>query len=314
MAVVPFARRIVDDLEHGQRTGDAFSSVLPVTIWELGEAAGPLLVAPLSEMFGRYPVINCSNVLFATGALLASMSQSMPAFIFCRALMGMAVSTNVLGPAVVGDMFVPEERGTAISMITFCTILGGTMGPALGGLFSQLWGWRSVLWTCLGVATACGAVFFAYYKETYKLAILRRRAAKLREHNGGAPKMGAMQPRSMSIGGAEEQAGLLSSMMRPAVVLCSSGVLACLSIFGSVVFAHLYVVTVTLPGVLEDLYGLSEAATGSAFLANGESSPRVIEFNFIEANYDYTRVRVVSGCHAMQDMLGQNLHQVAKVE
>ncbi|KAK0745557.1 hypothetical protein B0T18DRAFT_409707 [Schizothecium vesticola] len=50
------------------------SSVLLVTIWELGEAAGPLLIAPLSEMYGRYPVINGANMLFIVATVLAATS------------------------------------------------------------------------------------------------------------------------------------------------------------------------------------------------------------------------------------------------
>jgi len=45
-----------------------------VTIWELGEAAGPLLIAPLSEMYGQYPVINGANMLFIVATVLAATS------------------------------------------------------------------------------------------------------------------------------------------------------------------------------------------------------------------------------------------------
>jgi hypothetical protein len=53
IGVVPVARKIVLDLE-GKRSKS--SSVLLVTIWELGEAAGPLIIAPLSE--GPLPTPN----------------------------------------------------------------------------------------------------------------------------------------------------------------------------------------------------------------------------------------------------------------
>ena len=41
-------------------------------VWELGEAAGPLLIAPLSEAFGRCYVYNIANVLFIGGANIQS--------------------------------------------------------------------------------------------------------------------------------------------------------------------------------------------------------------------------------------------------
>jgi MFS family permease len=58
---VPIAGHIIADLNGGHESKT--DSILLVTIWELGEAAGPLLIAPLSERYGRYPVFNIANML-----------------------------------------------------------------------------------------------------------------------------------------------------------------------------------------------------------------------------------------------------------
>ena len=55
--------------------------------------------------------------------------------------------------------------------------------------------------------------------------------------------------------------------MRPAVVLFGSGVLQAMSLFGSVTFTYFYVMSTTLPDILQDIYGLSPAATGFAFVS-----------------------------------------------
>jgi len=91
--VVPVANIIVGDLNHGH--GAKSSSVLLVTIWELGEAAGPLFIAPLSEIYGRYPVYNACNVLLIVGAAMSALSQSVGLLIFARFLTGCAVAANV---------------------------------------------------------------------------------------------------------------------------------------------------------------------------------------------------------------------------
>lgn len=52
-------------------------------------------------------------------------------------------------------------------------------------------------------------------------------------------------------------------------VLSSSIVLVALSLFGSFVYSQFYVLATTLPIIPKDVYGLSPAAIGSAFLANG---------------------------------------------
>jgi MFS family permease len=267
-SIVPVARSIVDDL-GSDATGTRFAAVLPVTIWELGEAVGPLLIGPLSELYGRYPLMNACNMVFIAGTVLAALSGNMPLFISSRALTGMAVASNVLNPAIIGDIFPPEQRGTAMSLIGFAPIIGGTAGPAFSGYVDEILGWRAVLWVCVSLAGLCELVFFVYFRETYKVKILRRRreAARTREalKNPG-PKDSRVSAMSREGGSVS----LLTSVTRPVAVLASSIVLVALSLFGSFVYSQFYVLATTLPIILEDVYGLSPAAIGSAFLANGE--------------------------------------------
>lgn len=123
---MPVAGAVVKDLE-GHR--DKSASVLLVTIWELGEAAGPLFIAPLSEIFGRWPTYNAANALFVVGILISVFSQSIDLLIFSRFLTGCAVATNVLNPAIVGDMFPSENRGSAMAAMMLAPLIGGAMGP-----------------------------------------------------------------------------------------------------------------------------------------------------------------------------------------
>ena len=132
---MPIASRIVDDLSD--HTASPSTSALLVTIWELGEAAGPLLIAPLSELYGRYPVMNVCNVLFISASLLAAFSNNTALFIGARALTGTAVASNVLNPAIIGDIFEPDQRGSAISLVVLAPLIGGATGPAIGGAIAQ---------------------------------------------------------------------------------------------------------------------------------------------------------------------------------
>ncbi|OAQ91640.1 MFS multidrug transporter [Purpureocillium lilacinum] len=281
ISVVPVASRIVKDLDgDSDETPSQSAGVLLVTIWELGEAAGPLLIAPLSEALGRAPLLHGTNALFILATLLAALSRSTGALVAARALTGAAVSSNVLYPPIVGDVFPPEQRGRALSVFMFATLLGGTLGPAFGGAAAEgmpmLGGWRAVLWASLALATLCEGLALVFFRETYAVAILRRRAAARRL--GGRDK--ALLPGPSSVGetslGTKEEgsaAGFhVSSITRPFAVLFGSGVLASLAVFGSVIFSYFYVVSVTLPTILDEIYGLSPAAIGSSFLANGIGS------------------------------------------
>ncbi|OAP63801.1 hypothetical protein AYL99_03028 [Fonsecaea erecta] len=262
ISVVPVANRIVYDLD-GTRSKSA--SVLLVTIWEFGEAFGPLVLAPLSESFGRYPVFNVANVLFISATVLAALCQSTPLFITARALTGVAVASNVLNPAIVGDMFVSEQRGSAMSFIMLAPLLGGAIGPAIAGAIAETLGWRQVLWVGVTLASACEIAFLTCFRETYKVTILNRRVARLRKETGNLALRTAVDvdDAEANVKGSTK---LWDSVLRPFVVFFDSGVLQAMSLFGSLVFTYFYVMSTTLPDILEGIYGLSPALTGSMFI------------------------------------------------
>ncbi|KAI1133205.1 MFS transporter [Nemania abortiva] len=276
ISVVPIANQIVYDLDDGRVSKS--SSVLLVTIWELGEAAGPLLIAPLSEVFGRYPVMNGATILFVLATALAAVSQSTALFIGARALTGLSVASNVLGPAIVGDMFPADKRGSAISIIALAPLIGGSLGPAIGGAIAETLGWRSVLWLSVGLALTCELMFFICFRETYKVAILRQRAARLRRETGN-PKLRTLYDVN---DGQSSLHKVWECAVRPAIVLSGSSVLQVMSLHGSVMFSYYYVFSTTLPDIMQQLYGLSAAITGLAFIAFSTGSTiSVISMNIL---------------------------------
>ncbi|KAK1751323.1 major facilitator superfamily domain-containing protein [Echria macrotheca] len=259
IGVIPLAADIGRDLSGSDDTSKS-ASVLLVTIWELGEAAGPLLIAPLSEMYGRYPVINGANILFVGATVLAATSRTVPTFVTARALTGLAVATNVLSPAIVGDMFASEERGGAVSLVFLAPLLGGALSPAIASAVAEHAGWRRVIWMSVALATLCEIVFLTFFRETYKVAILRKRARNLGQ------KM-ALDETAVVV---EEKRGLRElreAVLRPASVLFGSGVLMAMCLFGSVVFSYYYLMSVTLADILRDVYGLDSVAAGLCFMS-----------------------------------------------
>lgn len=251
---------MISDLSGGESEKSA--SVLLVTIWELGEAAGPLFIAPLSEVVGRYPVMNACNILFIVAIILAAVSQSVPLLIGARALTGLAVATNVLNPAIVGDIFIEEHRGSAMSLIMLAPLTGGAIGPAISGAIAQDLGWRKVLLMSAILAGFAEILFLIFFRETYKVAILRRRVGKLRKETGIVSLRTAFDAKDE---GSSNK--FRDSIMRPLLVYSDSSVLQAISIFGSLLFTYFYILTTTLPDILMGVYGLSTALTGVAFIS-----------------------------------------------
>ncbi|KAI1503808.1 MFS transporter [Biscogniauxia marginata] len=284
ISVVPIANRIVDDLDGGHASKSA--SVLLVTIWELGEAAGPLFIAPLSEVFGRYPIINVANVLFVGATVLAALSQSTPLLIAARALTGLAVASNVLNPAIVGDMFISEQRGSPMSLVMLAPLIGGAVGPAISGAIAESLGWRQVIWMSTLLAVACELGFLVCFRETYKVTILRRKAARLRLETGNVSLRTAFDTSDES-----SSKKLWDCITRPATVLAGSGVLQAMSLFGSVVFTYYYIMSTTLPGILEDLYHLSPTEAGFLFISFSVGSAISVIFCNVFLDRIYIKLR-----------------------
>ncbi|KAL6705387.1 hypothetical protein ACN47E_007036 [Coniothyrium glycines] len=256
IGVVPVANRIVEDLDG--RHASSSSTALLVTIWELGEAAGPLLIAPLSEVFGRYPVMNVCNIGFILATILAVTSQNSSIFIAARMLTGFCVASNVLNPAIIGDMFESEQRGSAMSLIMLAPLIGGAVGPAFSGIIAQTLGWRQILVVAAALATVCEILFLVCFRETYRMAILR--------HRNLVSQQNASQSRKIE-GNHQDALKIWSAITRPFSVLVGSGVLLLLSLYAAVSFSYYYVISISLPSILQDIYGFSAAQTGSAFMS-----------------------------------------------
>lgn len=232
-----------------------------VTIWELGEAAGPLLIAPLSELYGRYPVFNVANALFIITLVIAGLSESSSALIFARFLTGLAVAGNTLNPAIVGDMFKPESRGSPMSLMMFAPLLGGAIGPAISGAIVQSATWRHIMWMSLALAGAAELAFLFLFKETYKVRILQKRAAKLRQETQDDKYKTVFDGEADKAGSA-----FWNSIVRPFKVFFGSSILQLMSLYGSVIFSFFYIMSTTLPDILQDVYGFDSALTGTCFI------------------------------------------------
>ena len=118
-----------------------------VSIFVLGFAIGPLLLAPLSEMFGRtvvYHVCNIGFIAFTVACAVASNLNMLVAFRFFAGFVGVAVIT--CGSGNIADMMPQEQRGRAMSAWAMGPLLGPILGPVAGGFLIQAKGWRWSFW------------------------------------------------------------------------------------------------------------------------------------------------------------------------
>ena len=119
---------------------------LSVAIYLAVNAALQLIVGPLSDKYGRRPIILAGTGVFLVATLGCALSQTVGMFLFFRMMQAAIVVSMVLSRAIVRDM-VPQDR--AASMIGYVTMgmaLVPMVGPAMGGILDEAFGWQAGFW------------------------------------------------------------------------------------------------------------------------------------------------------------------------
>ena len=153
----------------------AVAITLPVVQTELGAtavqlswvAAGYILalaaillpVGRLADIFGRKRTFVWGTATFVAFSLCASLAWSVTSLVALRVLQGvgaaMILSTAV---AIVTDLYPRSERGKAMGILVACVYLGLSVGPLVGGMMTDLAGWRSVFFLSLPLGLVCVAL------------------------------------------------------------------------------------------------------------------------------------------------------------
>lgn len=118
-----------------------------VTVFVLGFATGPLLFAPLSELYGRTIVQHTGCIGFVIFSIACALSTSLNMLIGMRLLQGIFAAVPLTnGGAIVADMVKQEQRGFAMAMLTLGVLMGPVIGPVTGGFLAAAKGWRCRSW------------------------------------------------------------------------------------------------------------------------------------------------------------------------
>jgi multidrug resistance protein len=118
-----------------------------LSVYILGFAFGPLLIAPMSEIYGRSPLYNVGNALFIIFSVGAALSNSIGMLMAFRFLMGLAGAVPItIGSGSIADIMPVTMRGKAMSVWALGPLLGPCIGPVAGGYMIAAIGWRWVYW------------------------------------------------------------------------------------------------------------------------------------------------------------------------
>jgi Bcr/CflA subfamily drug resistance transporter len=139
-----------------------------VTLYFLGLAISRFLWTPLSDMYGRRPIILLCLPLFLVGTIIDWIAPGIWTFLLGRFFQALGIGCLAsLGRAMINDIYVEQKKMTkALTYLSFIGVWAPAFATAIGGHLQQLYGWRadSVFLTICGVLLLLQSIFIL--KET----------------------------------------------------------------------------------------------------------------------------------------------------
>ncbi|KAF8155816.1 multidrug resistance protein 4 [Crassisporium funariophilum] len=238
---------------------------LTLSIFLVSFALGPLILAPLSEMYGRTWVLHIGNIFtlgFSLGCAYSPTTGSLIAFRFLSGFSGSA--PIAIGGGSVSDLFSERERASAMALYSIGPLLGPAIGPVAGGFITQKLGLK---WVFIIIAMICGIaslVGIPFLKETYAPVIRLRRAAKSADPEAAAKA----HPALVETHGNKLRI-LWVNLTRPLVMLSQSLICFMLSLYMAFMYGIYYLMFSTFPGIFSEKYGFGPGVGGLAYLGLG---------------------------------------------
>ncbi|KAJ9093729.1 hypothetical protein QFC21_006325 [Naganishia friedmannii] len=227
--------------------------VLGVTLFVLGFAGGPLIWAPLSEIYGRRPIFLITYfpfALFCLGSALANNIATLLVTRFLAGFFGASMLTNAGG--MIADVWNAKERGLATSLFAMAPFLGPVLGPIVGGFAGKSYlGWRSVFYIMFIFAMVMYIAGIVFLPESYAPVLVRRRAEQLQaaSTSEGGPVVHYLSKYDKNRKSTKEI--LKVNLTRPFILLFCEPIVLMLSIYVAIIYGTLYLFFTAYPLVFQ---------------------------------------------------------------
>lgn len=122
----------IPEMMRDFKTSDATIGSFIVSIYILGYAIGPLIIAPMSELYGRLPIYHICNSLFVIWTIACAVAPNIGSLLVFRLFAGIAGSCPItIGAGSIADVFIQQERGGAMAIFAMGPILGPVIGMSI---------------------------------------------------------------------------------------------------------------------------------------------------------------------------------------
>ena len=136
---------------------DAGTVQLTLSLYLLSLACAQLVLGPLSDRFGRRPVVLVGLALSVVASLAAIAASSIGALIAARIIQAAGASTGiVVGRAIIRDLYDRDRAAGMIGLVTTAMVIAPMVAPLVGGLLDSHFGWEAIF---MFITLSSGAVF-----------------------------------------------------------------------------------------------------------------------------------------------------------
>ncbi|CDK30037.1 unnamed protein product [Kuraishia capsulata CBS 1993] len=137
-------------------------------------AISPCIMSPMGDVYGRRMTFLLCTVGFTVSTVLVAVSQNLAMFFVfrcCCALFGTAFFS--VGGNVVGDIYLPHQRGNAMGWILSGSQVGSAFSPVIGGIIMTYTHWRVIFWVLVGLGAVTFAVSLFFLPETARTTVAK---------------------------------------------------------------------------------------------------------------------------------------------
>jgi len=177
-----------------------------ITTFCCGFAIAPMVLAPFSEINGRYPVFVSAGILFEICQICCAITRSYPGMIVARFWVGAGSSVfSTMVGGVISDLYHAEDRNTPMTLFSGAALFGTGLGPLVSGFIVQNAHWRWVFWVQVIMVGLLISAMILFFKETRGSVLLSRKAECLNHWYDEREKVGYVGFEMLSADGKSKE-------------------------------------------------------------------------------------------------------------
>ncbi|PSN68463.1 rade putative MSF transporter [Corynespora cassiicola Philippines] len=254
----------VPQAQNAFNNHDETLATLVVSIFLLGYVAGPLVLVPLADVFGRVTIYHAGNLGFIVFTIACAVSTNMNMLIGFRFLSGLVSSAPMtVGGGSIVDILPPQKRGFGIMVWNLPLVAGPVIGPVAGGFLTQDAGWRWLFWLVAISGGAAALLAVIFLRESNPAVLLKRKALRLQKETGN------LKLRSKMDQGLTTKELLVRAVVRPTKLLFLSPVCSLFCLYNAFVYAIIYLFFTTFTFLFSVEYHFSEGMVGLTYIGSG---------------------------------------------